>query len=79
MEELMDKISNKLQPIAMKIANQKFLVALRNAFIGTMPVVMAGSIAVLLNAFLVDFPLEFGFEWITDLFWMVNQYKQLSF
>jgi len=48
------------------------LIALRNAFIGTMPVVMAGSIAVLLNAFLVDLPLEFGAEWITGYFqWLV--------
>ena len=69
----MDKVSNTLQPIAMKIANQKFLVALRNAFIGTMPVVMAGSIAVLLNAFLVDFPMEFGFEGITGYFqWLID-------
>jgi len=37
-----------------------------------MPVVMAGSIAVLLNAFLVDLPLEFGAEWITGYFqWLV--------
>lgn len=69
----MDKFQETLLPIATKIANQKHLIALRNAFVGTMPVIMAGSIAVLLNAFLVDFPMQFGLEWITETFqWLVN-------
>ncbi len=38
-------------PVAAKIGSQKHLVALRDAFISTMPITMAGSIAVLLNAF----------------------------
>lgn len=73
MNNWMEKFQDKLLPIATKIANQKFLIALRNAFIGTMPVVMAGSIAILLNAFLVDFPMQFGFEGITESFqWLVD-------
>lgn len=73
MNKWMDKFSDTLQPIAMKIGNQKFLIALRNAFVGTMPVIMTGSIAILLNAFFVDFPMQFGFEWITPYFqWLVN-------
>ncbi|MBO0470828.1 PTS sugar transporter subunit IIC [Enterococcus sp. DIV0242_7C1] len=43
-------------PVAAKIGSQKHLVALRDAFIGMMPVTMAGAIAVLLNAFMRDFP-----------------------
>lgn len=43
-------------PVAAKIGAQKHLVALRDAFIGMMPVTMAGAIAVLLNAFMRDFP-----------------------
>lgn len=50
-EKIMDAIQNKILPIATKIGNQRFLVALRDSFIGTMPVVMTGSIALLLNAF----------------------------
>ncbi|MBD7915502.1 PTS sugar transporter subunit IIC [Clostridium sp. Sa3CUN1] len=74
MNKLMESIEKYLLPIASKISNQKFLIALRNAFIGTMPVVMTGSIALLLNAFLVDVPGQFGntsipetFSWIVDI------------
>ncbi|MDH6364463.1 PTS system cellobiose-specific IIC component [Enterococcus sp. PF1-24] len=46
-------------PIAAKIGSEKHLVALRDAFIGMMPATMAGAIAVLLNAFVRDFPKEY--------------------
>lgn len=73
MEKFLEKMQEKLMPIATKIANQKFLIALRNSFIGTMPVVMAGSVAILINAFLVDFPDQFGWTVITDMFqWLIN-------
>ncbi len=69
----MNTIQNKILPIATKIGNQRFLVALRDSFMGTMPVVMTGSIAILLNAFLVDFPSQFGCENITEYFqWIVD-------
>lgn len=45
-------------PIAAKIGSQKHLVAVRDAFIATMPVTMAGSVATLLNVFLRDLPTE---------------------
>lgn len=44
-------------PVAAKIGSQKHLVALRDAFISTMPITMAGSIAVLLMCFLGIFQL----------------------
>ena len=56
MNKIMESIERYLLPIASKIANQKFLIALRDSFIGTMPVVMTGSIAILLIAFLLDVP-----------------------
>ena len=65
-EKIMDAIQNKILPIATKIGNQRFLVALRDSFIGTMPVVMTGSIALLLNAFLVDIPEQFNLQKITS-------------
>ncbi|WP_394898518.1 PTS sugar transporter subunit IIC [Enterococcus gallinarum] len=72
-DKIMNTIQNKVLPIATKIGNQRFLVALRDSFMGTMPVVMTGSIAILLNAFLVDFPSQFGYENITSYFqWIVD-------
>lgn len=72
-EKIMNTIQNKVLPIATKIGNQRFLVALRDSFMGTMPVIMTGSVAILLNAFLVDFPKQFGYEKITDYFqWLVD-------
>lgn len=47
---LVDKLSEKLLPIVSKINNQRHLLAIRDAFIITMPLVMAASFMVLLNA-----------------------------
>ncbi|WP_440897644.1 PTS sugar transporter subunit IIC [Amphibacillus sp. Q70] len=46
-------------PIAGKIGAQKHLVALRDAFIGTIPATMAGAVAVMINALIRDLPVEF--------------------
>ncbi|GFH42299.1 permease IIC component [Lactococcus hodotermopsidis] len=46
-------------PFAAKIGAQKHLVALRDAFIGTMPATMAGAIAVMINAMVRDMPARF--------------------
>lgn len=73
MNNYMNFLSQKLLPIATKIGNQRFLVALRDSFIATMPVVMTGSIALLINAFLVDIPDQFGLQGITEAFqWWVT-------
>lgn len=69
----MDNLQKKLVPIANKIGNERFLVALRDSFIGTMPAVMTGSIALLINAFLVDIPQQFHINGITSTFqWWVD-------
>ena len=39
MNKALDKMQEKLSPIAMKVGNQRFLVALRDSFVGTMPVI----------------------------------------
>lgn len=73
MNKFMGSMEKYLLPIASKIGNQKFLIALRDSFIGTMPVVMTGSIALLLNAFLVDVPGQFGITSIPETFsWLVD-------
>ncbi|MFI3227772.1 MAG: PTS sugar transporter subunit IIC [Clostridia bacterium] len=51
-----DFMEKHFVPVAAKIGSQKHLVAIRDAFIGIMPVTMAGSIAVLLNVFFRDLP-----------------------
>ncbi len=72
-EKIMNTIQNKVLPKATKIGNQRFLVALRDSFIGTMPVVMTGSVALLINAFLVDIPDQFNLQKITSFFqWWVD-------
>ena len=72
-DKIMNTIQNKVLPIATKIGNQRFLVALRDSFMGTMPIVMTGSIALLINAFLVDIPDQFNLQKITSFFqWWVD-------
>ena len=46
-------------PVAAKIGSQKHLVAIRDAFIGIMPITMAGATAVLLNVFFRDLPTQY--------------------
>ena len=73
MSSLMDKWQARLMPSANKVGNQKFLVALRDSFIGTMPVIMTGSFALMINAFLADLPGQFGWTWITTTFqWLID-------
>ncbi|MDO1604743.1 PTS sugar transporter subunit IIC [Lactobacillus sp. YT155] len=59
----MDKLTKWMEkhfiPIAAKIGNEKHLIALRDAFIGTMPAVMAGSLATMINALIRDLPTQF--------------------
>lgn len=60
MQKLMDWLERFIIPIATRIGSQKHLVAMRDAFIATLPATMAGSVAVLLNAFVRDFPTNWG-------------------
>lgn len=45
-----DFISDKLYPVAQKLATQRHLLAIRDAFISTMALTMAASFGILLNA-----------------------------
>lgn len=56
MNALSSWLEKHILPVAARIGSQKHLVALRDAFIGMLPATMAGAIAVLLNAFVRDFP-----------------------
>ncbi len=56
MNGLMAWMEKYILPTAAKIGAQKHLVALRDAFIGTLPATMAGSVAVMINAIIRIFP-----------------------
>lgn len=60
----MDSFTNWMEehfvPVAAKIGSQKFLVAIRDGFIGILPITMAGSIATLLNVFCNTIPTSLG-------------------
>lgn len=66
-------------PVAAKIGAQKHLVAIRDGFIGIMPVTMAGAFAVLLNVFVRDLPNKYlpgpdgAASSIAEMFsWLIN-------
>lgn len=56
-----DNFVEKFMEISGRIGSQRHLVAIRDSFIAAMPITMAGSIAVLLNVFLRDLPVNL--EW----------------
>ncbi|MDR2834546.1 MAG: PTS transporter subunit EIIC, partial [Streptococcaceae bacterium] len=59
MNGISDFMEKHFVPVAAKIGNQKHLIAIRDAFIGTLPATMAGSIAVMINAIIRDLPPAF--------------------
>ena len=66
-------MEEKFVTVAAKIGSQKHLVAIRDAFISIMPITMAGSIAVLLNAIVRDLPAKFELNGITEAFqWLIG-------
>ncbi len=62
----MNFIESKLVPIAAKIGSIRILVAIRDAFVSILPVIMTGSFAVLLNVFFRDLPTEWGWSGFVD-------------
>lgn len=73
MKNFTDWMERSFVPIAAKIGSQKHLVAIRDSFIATMPITMAGSIAVLLNALFRDIPGEYGWDGISSAFsWLIG-------
>lgn len=50
--KFVDKLSDKLLPVAAKLNNQRHLTSIRDSFIVTMPLIMAASLFILLNALL---------------------------
>lgn len=61
-------MEQKFVPVAAKIASYRPLIAIRDAFIGIMPITMAGAIASLLNVFLRDLPAQFITDYVPNSF-----------
>lgn len=49
MNELMDKLADKMLPVAQKMSDNRYLSAIRNAFVTVMPIIIGCSIFTLLN------------------------------
>ena len=49
MEKFIKWMEENFIPIATKIGSQRHLIAIRDGFIALMPLIMAGSLSVLLN------------------------------
>ena len=56
LEGFTDWMEEHFVPVAAKIGSNKFLVAIRDAFVAIMPITMTGAIATLLNVFFRDLP-----------------------
>ena len=66
MNALIGLLQKHVVPIAAKIGSIRWLIALRDAFISMMPATMAGSVATILNALVLDIPGQFGWTGIVD-------------
>ena len=53
MNELMDKLADKMLPVAQKMSDNRYLSAIRNAFVTVMPIIIGCSIFTLLNSVLL--------------------------
>lgn len=67
---MLEKIANKLLPLATKLSRQRHLSAVKDSFIITMPLVMGASLFILLNALAVNF---FDTEMFSGIATIVNQ------
>ncbi len=56
MNKFFDWMERHFVPVAAKIGSNRYLIALRDAFIAMMPIIIAGSVASLLNVLVRDIP-----------------------
>ena len=50
MNNVFEKMNEKLVPIAMKISSNRYLTAIKEGFFGVMPIIIVGSIFLLLTS-----------------------------
>ncbi len=73
MNALINWLNKHVVPIAAKIGSVRWLVALRDAFISLMPLIMAGAVANVLNAIFRDVPTNLGWTGVVNsMQWLIN-------
>lgn len=72
MNALINWLNKHVVPVAAKIGSVRWLVALRDAFISIMPLIMAGSVANVINALVRDLPNQFGWTgFVNSMQWLI--------
>lgn len=73
MNAIINWLNKHVVPIAAKIGSVRWLVALRDAFISIMPLVLAGSVASVLNALVRDVPTQLGWTGVVNsMQWLIS-------
>lgn len=73
MNKFLGFMEKRFVPVAAKIGSNRFLVSIRDAFIAMLPLVLTGSIAVLLNALFRDIPTAFGWtKFVDNMSWLIS-------
>ncbi|BDR61001.1 PTS sugar transporter subunit IIC [Lactobacillus xylocopicola] len=73
MNKLIDWLNKHVVPIAARIGQIRWLVALRDAFISIMPLIMAGAVASVINALIRDLPTQMGWMGIVNsMQWLIG-------
>ena len=73
MNAIINWLNKHLVPVAAKIGSVRWLVALRDAFISIMPIMLAGSVASVLNAIFRDVPTNLGWTGVVNsMQWLIN-------
>lgn len=73
MNAIINWLNKHVVPIAAKIGSIRWLVALRDAFISIMPLMLAGSVASVLNAIFRDVPTNLGWTgFVNSMQWLIG-------
>ena len=73
MNAIINWLNKHLVPVAAKIGSIRWLVALRDAFISIMPIMLAGSVASVLNAIFRDVPTNLGWMGVVNsMQWLIS-------
>lgn len=73
MNALINWLNKHVVPIAAKIGSIRWLIALRDAFIVMMPLMLAGSVANVINSLVRDLPNQFGWtSFVNSMQWLIG-------
>ncbi|RMC40146.1 PTS sugar transporter subunit IIC [Lactobacillus sp. ESL0233] len=73
MNALINWLNKHVVPVAAKIGSIRWLIALRDAFIAMMPLMLAGSVANVINSLIRDLPNQFGWTgFVNSMQWLIG-------